>query len=97
MCKCSLFVMEQSFNSYVEEFYIALSENKIRLARDRIQHMKECIDTLSPEDEETRLLKQVRIGFSVFPVDVHLLQEEDGVDPSKRIQRSSKTTESISR
>ena len=52
--------MENTFNSYVEEFYIALSENKIHLARDRIQHMKECIDALSPEDEETRLRKQVR-------------------------------------
>ena len=65
--------MENTFNSYVEEFYIALSENKIHLAPDRIQHMKECIDALSPEDEETRLLKQVRASLSDFTVDVHLL------------------------
>ena len=65
--------MENTFNSYVEEFYIALSENKIHLARDRIQHMKECIDALSPGDEETRLLKQVRASLSDFTVDVHLL------------------------
>lgn len=88
--------MEQSFNSYVEEFYIALSENKIRLARDRIQHMKECIDALSPEDEETRLLKQVFLRLSFFTVDVHLLQEEDGVNSSERVQRSSETAKDIS-